>query len=377
MNFLIAPNALKGSLSAIDAAEVIARAIHEILPDAKCRLSPIADGGDGTLDCLVQATGGEYVSSRTHGPLPSMEVTARWGILGDKTTAVIETAEAAGLRLLRPSEYNVMSGTTFGVGELIEQAARHGCSKILVGLGGSATNDGGMGCCRALSAKFFDRNGSELEEGGKNLQLLHRIEFTKERSVIKQATIVGLSDVTNVLCGPAGAAFTFAPQKGATPEEVRRLDDNLRHYASIIERDMHRQVSDVPGSGAAGGLGAGLIAFCDATIESGINFVLDLVGFDERVKQCDCIITAEGKIDAQTLNGKGIDGVARRAKKWNKPVHAFAGRIGGDRIILQSQLGLSSLVEISPEAIEIEEAMKNAGVLLSNKIKERFPTLKL
>jgi glycerate 2-kinase len=372
MNFLVTPNALKGSLSATDAAAVIGKALHEIFPDANCRPCPIGDGGDGTLDCLVHATRGEFFSSRVHGPLASMEVTARWGVLGDKTTALVEMAEAAGLRLLKPSQYDVMSSTTTGVGELIAEALNKGYEKIIVGLGGSATNDGGMGCCRALGAKFLDSNGRELPDGGGNLSRLGRIEYKREEMRDKKIEIVALSDVTNVLCGPEGASFTFAGQKGATAEQVAELDAGLSRYATLIERDLHRKVAEIAGSGAAGGLGAGLVAFCDATIESGIDFVLDLIGFDKFVQECDCIITAEGMIDSQTLRGKGTEGVARRARQFNKPVHAFVGRIGGDTEFLRRQLGLASIHEISPAGTTIEGSMKNAGSFLSQKIREVF-----
>ena len=372
MNFLIAPNALKGSLSAIDAAAVIARALRDVLPDANCRICPIADGGDGTLDCLVQAAGGEIFSSRVHGPVDSMEVNARWGLLGDTTTAVVEMAEAAGLRLLRPSEYDVMRATTAGVGELIAAAAKKGAAKVLVGLGGSATNDGGMGCVRALGVKFFDRDGCEIPEGGGNLSRIERFEFKREEIRDKKIKIIALSDVTNVLCGPEGAAFTFAAQKGATSEQIRELDGGLKHYASIIERDLRRQVSEIPGSGAAGGLGAGLIAFCDATIESGIDFVLDLIGFDKLLAECDCVITAEGMIDSQTLKGKGIEGIARRARKFNKPVQAFVGKIGGDADLLRREIGLQALWEIAPAGVSERDSINNAGRFLSRKTREVY-----
>ncbi len=229
-----------------------------------------------------------------------------------------------------------------------------------------------MGCARVLGTRFLDRKGVELPDGGGSLSRIERIEFERDERRDKMVKIVALSDVTNVLCGPEGAAFTFAAQKGAAAEQIRELDDGLKHYASIIERDIHRRVSEIPGSGAAGGLGAGLIAFSDATIESGIDFMLDLVGFDELVRECDCIITAEGMIDSQTLRGKGIEGLARRARKFNTPVYAFAGKIRGDRSLLRSQLGIYSLDEISPHETPVEESMKNAGIFLCGKIKAVF-----
>jgi len=373
MNFLIAPNALKGSLSAPNAASIISKALQNILPDAHCIVCPISDGGNGTLESLIQATGGKFYSASVCGPLTSITVNARWGILGDGTTAVIEMAEAAGLHLLKPSEYNVANATTFGVGQLIREAMNSGCTKIIIGMGGSATNDGGAGCARALGIKFFDEKNMGLPDGGIHLSRLHRIEIKNEELRIKHVEIIGLSDVTNILCGPEGAAFTFAVQKGATAEQVRMLDEALKHYASIIENDLHQDVSHIPGSGAAGGLGAGLLAFCNAKILSGIDFVLDALRFNDLLRQCDCVITAEGTLDSQTLHGKGIEGLVRRAKKFNKPVHAFAGKILGEKAALQRKLGLATLHQISPDDVPIEEAMRDAEAFLLKGIRDYFP----
>ena len=374
MNFLIAPNALKGSLSAPDAARIISKAVQDISPNARCVLCPISDGGNGTLDCLVQARHGKFYSAFVCGPLMSMTVNARWGVLGDGTTAVIEMAEAAGLHLLKPNEYNVANATTFGVGQLIREAMNSDCTRIVIGMGGSATNDGGAGCARALGVKFFDGKNMELPDGGMPLSRLHRIEIKNEELRMKGIKIIGLSDVTNTLCGPNGAAFTFAAQKGATPEQVRMLDEALKHYTSIIDNELHRDVSCIPGSGAAGGLGAGLLAFCNAKILSGIDFVLDALRFDDLLQQCDCVITAEGTLDSQTLHGKGIEGLVRRAKKFNKPVHAFAGKILGEKATLQGKLGLATLHQISPDDVPIEEAMRDAEAFLLKGIRDYFPT---
>jgi glycerate 2-kinase len=374
MNFLIAPNALKGSLSAADAARIISKAIQDILPDAQPVLCPISDGGNGTLECLVQATHGRFYSASVCGPLASMTVNARWGILGDGTTAVIEMAEAAGLHLLRARQLDAAQATTFGVGQLMREAINSGCRKILVGMGGSATNDGGAGCARALGIKFFDENNIELPDGGIHLSRLRQIEIKNEKLIIKNIEVIGLSDVTNILCGPEGAAFTFAPQKGATTEQVLMLDAALKNYASIIESTLHRDISLIPGSGAAGGLGAGLLAFCNAKIVSGVDFILGTLRFDDLLRQCDCVVTAEGTLDSQTLHGKGIEGIARRAQELGKPVHAFAGNIVGDKTILQQQLGLASLHQISPKGLTIEEAMRNAESLLSKSVKNFFTT---
>jgi glycerate kinase len=382
MNFLIAPNALKGSLSALRAANTISQSLKGIAPDVATLLCPIADGGDGTLECLVQATGGKVFEATVRGPVSSLRVNARWGVLGDGATAVIEMAEAAGLRLLSPPQYDIANATTYGVGELILQALKSGFKKIIVGLGGSATNDGGAGCARALGIRFFDEHNKELPQGGIHLARLHHLEIKNYElgppeadaplAQIKNAEIIGLADVTNVLYGPAGAAHTFAAQKGASNDLVVQLDEGMRHYASIIERETHHKVSTFPGSGAAGGLGAGLMAFCNARIVSGIDFVLDTVRFDSLLQQYDCVITAEGMIDSQTLRGKGIEGVARRARKFNKPVHAFVGRIHGDATALQKKLGLATLHQISPDKMTLEDAMRGAESLLALSIRDFF-----
>lgn len=374
MNFLIAPNALKGSLSALRAANTISQSLKGIAPDVATALCPIADGGDGTLECLVQATGGKFFEATVQGPVSSLRVRARWGVLGDGLTAVIEMAEAAGLRLLSPPQYDIANATTYGVGELILQALKSGLKKIIVGLGGSATNDGGAGCARALGVRFFDEQNKELPDGGIHFARLHHLEIKNYQLGAKNAEIIGLADVTNVLFGPAGAACTFAAQKGATPEQIRQLDKGLKHYASIIARDLHRDVSQIPGSGGAGGLGAGLMAFCDARVVSGIDFVLDTIRFNSLLQQCDCVITAEGMIDSQTLQGKGIEGVARRARKFNKPVHAFVGRIDGAPTALQKKLGLATLHQISPDALPAREAMSSAEMFLSNAVRDFFFT---
>lgn len=372
MNFLIAPNVFKGSLSALRAANTISRSLKGIAPDVAIVLCPIADGGDGTLECLVQAIGGKVFEANVHGPVSSLRVNARWGVLGDGATAVIEMAEAAGLRLLSPPQFDIANATTYGVGELILQALKSGLKKIIVGLGGSATNDGGAGCARALGVRFFDEHNNELPQGGIHLARLHHLQIKNYELGMKNAEIIGLADVTNVLYGPAGAAYTFAAQKGATSEQIRQLDEGLRHYASIIERDLHRDVSQIPGSGAAGGLGAGLMAFCNARIVSGIDFVLDTVRFDSLLQQCDCVITAEGMIDSQTLRGKGIEGVARRARKFNKPVHAFVGRIHGDATALQKKFGLATLHQISPDKMPLEDAMRGVESLLALSFRDFF-----
>ncbi len=396
MKFLIAPNALKGSLTPIEAAECIAAALKKNSHN-DFTLCPIADGGNGTLECLVRATNGKFFSTPVCGPVgrssttpySGKKINARWGTLGngkienDATgdTAVIEMAEAAGLSAyggLKPDEYDVLHATTFGVGELIIAALDAGFRKIIIGMGGSATNDGGAGCARALGARFLaessvgDKNGNELPDGGIHLARLTHIDCRKLDERLKECEITALSDVTNILYGPAGATFTYARQKGAKEDELPILDDALRHYSSILKKDLRKDVASLAGSGAAGGLGAGLAAFCNAKIVSGIDFILDTIRFDELLQHCDAVITAEGTIDEQTLFGKGIAGIAQRAEKFHKPIHAFAGRINGDTEKLKRKLHLASLHQISPDTMPLNEAMKNARTLLENEIKKTF-----
>lgn len=379
MKFLIAPNALKGSLTPMEAAKCIAAALKKS-PHNEFTLCPIADGGNGTVECLVHATQGKFFSTTVTGPLHAKKVSARWGVLGDGKvengnevgTAVIEMAEAAGLHLLKSEEYDVLHATTFGVGELIIAALDAGFRKIIIGLGGSATNDGGAGCARALGAQFLDEVNNELPDGGIHLNKLDHIDCKNLDQRLSKCEIIALSDVTNVLYGPAGASFTFAKQKGATENELHILDDALRHYASVLEKDLKKDVASLSGSGAAGGLGAGLIAFCNARIVSGIDFVLDTIHFDELLQNCDAVLTAEGTIDEQTLFGKGVAGIALRAEKHHKPVHAFVGRINGETEELKRKLHLASLHQISPDTMPVDKAMKNAHTLLASAIKKSF-----
>ena len=305
MKALVAPNALKGSLTSREAASIMGGALPESWQSVLC---PIADGGDGTLDCLIEATRGKFFESIVPGPLPSRKVKARWGVLGDGKTAVIEMAEASGLRLLSPSEHAATETTTAGVGELIRIALDDGYQKFLVGLGGSATNDGGAGCMKTLGARFFDSVGNELDCSGKSLVHLKSIDLTEFDKRLSVCEFIGLADVNNVLHGPAGAAHTFAGQKGASVDEIELLDKGLRTYSEILHQQLKVDVARISGSGAAGGLGGGLIAFCNARIVSGIDFILDLIKFDYSLRDCDLVLTAEGSLDAQTVRGKGIAG---------------------------------------------------------------------
>jgi glycerate 2-kinase len=361
MKVLVAPNALKGSLTAIEAAAIIAHSLPNTWIPILC---PIADGGDGTLDCLVNATRGKFFNAIVTGPLAFQQIGARWGELGNQKAAVIEMAEASGLRLLTAGEYSAANTTTYGVGELISKALDAGFRKIYIGLGGSATNDGGAGCAQAVGVHLLDRNGAKLGPGGIHLRQLRTIDVSPRDKRIDECDFICLADVQNALTGPSGASRMYALQKGASPAEIELLDDGLGHYAEMIFRQLKVDVARIPGGGAAGGLGAGLIAFCNAEIVSGIDHILELVGFDELLRNCDLVLTAEGSIDNLTLQGKAIAGIAQRAREFNKPVHVFAGRVRGDAEDLCRRLSIHSIHEIAASSVSEDEAVTRAEELL-------------
>ena len=332
MKIVIAPDSFKGSLTARQAADAIERGVRRVIPDADIIPIPMADGGEGTVRALVDATGGRLISTHVTGPLGE-PVAATYGILGDGTTAVIEMAEAAGLHLVGTTP-DPLRATTRGVGELILDALGHGAERIIVGLGGSATNDGGAGMAQALGVRLLDADGRNLPGGGAALANLVRIDCTGLDSRIARTPIVLASDVTNPLTGPDGASAVFGPQKGATPAMVEQLDRALNRYAAVVRRDTGRSVDAIPGAGAAGGLGAGFLAFTDATMRSGVDLVTETVGLKERAVGADYCFTGEGRIDGQTQYGKTPMGVARAVREVAPScrVIALAGSIGEDEI---------------------------------------------
>jgi glycerate kinase len=352
---LIAPQAFKGSVDAVRVASAIARGLRRVWPDVECDELPLADGGEGTVRALVHATGGRTRRSRAHDPL-GREIEAEWGLLGDGRTAVVEMAAASGLPLLRPEERDPRITSTRGTGELMLEAAMSGASRVVIGIGGSATNDGGSGMARAIGFRFLDREGSDLPEGGAALARLHRIEGHVDPRLMRVRIEVA-SDVTNPLLGPEGASAVFGPQKGATPEVVAELDAALARYADVIERFVGRDVRNVPGAGAAGGLGAGLIAFADAKLRSGAQIVMTATRFAERAARADLVVTGEGRMDVQSTYGKLTGSVIARAKELGRPVVAIVGGIGGGADALLAA-GLSA-VQVSAEgAASLEDAMR-------------------
>ncbi len=352
---VLAIDSFKGCLSSKEIEQCIAEEIHRILPSCQTVCIPIADGGEGMLDTLIEATQGTFVSTQAHDPLMRIRP-ARYGILGDQRTAIIEMAEINGLTTLSPIERNPMKTSTYGTGELIKDALEKGFRRFIIGIGGSATNDAGMGMMQALGAHLYDKQGNELEQGGKIMEQIAHIDLNHLHPALKEATFIVACDVQNPFCGPQGAAYVFARQKGANEEQIRQLDEGMRHLALLIERDFSYNINKVKGAGAAGGLGGAFATFLQAHLQSGIDLLLDAVDFDRKITNADWIITGEGKADRQTAEGKVPAGVLKRAKKANIPVMLIAGKVE-DKACLK-QMGFARIVKISPDNLPLEEAMR-------------------
>lgn len=362
MKIIIAPDSFKGSLSALEVCKNVEKGIRKVLDYAEIVNVPMADGGEGTVQSLVDATGGQIINLKVKGPLLS-SVDAFYGILGNGTTAVIEMAAASGITLLSKEERNPMKTTTYGTGEVIKHALDMGCRNFIIGIGGSATNDGGAGMLTALGVKLLDKNRDEIGFGGGNLDKLKFIDSSKIDSRIKLCNIVAACDVDNPLCGERGASYIFAAQKGADENMIITLDKNLSHYADMVENHLGISIKDYPGAGAAGGLGGGLLAFLNAKLQPGINIVIETTALEEKLKGADLVITGEGMIDYQTQYGKTPYGVARLAKKYNIPVIAIAGGIGRDAEELYSK-GFDSIFSIVDKPMALEEAIENSDLLV-------------
>ena len=364
MRVVIAPDKFKGSLTALEAAEAMARGLSRVDPCSKIDRVPMADGGEGTVAALVAATGGSYRTVTVTGPLGE-PVAASFGLLGDGRTAALEMASASGLWLVPPALRDPLRATTRGTGQLLLGALEAGARRVIVGIGGSATNDGGAGLGQVLGFRLLDTQGRELGPGGGELDRLARIERTGQAAGLGSATIAVACDVTNPLCGPQGASAVYGPQKGATPEMVERLDRNLAHFADIVARDLNVAVRDIPGSGAAGGLGAGLLAFAGGRLEGGVNLVIEAVNLLERLHSADLCLTGEGALDGQSAFGKTAVGVARLAHSLKCPTLAIAGSIGpGAEAVLEQ--GIDAYFSICPGPVHIDEAIERAFELLEN-----------
>jgi len=359
MNIIVCPDSFKGSLSAVDATEAITQGIRAVLPAAEIVRLPLADGGEGTVEAMVAATGGRYVTREVHDPL-LRPVMARFGVLGDDTTAIIEMAAASGLTLVSPEERNPAVTTTLGTGELIKAALDSGCTRVIVGIGGSATNDGGAGMAQALGARLLDAEGQDLPPGGAALERLATIDVSRLDPRVGKTEFLIASDVSNPLIGPQGASAVYGPQKGADPAMVEALDRALAHYAEVVREQLRVEIAEAPGAGAAGGLGGGLMAFLGATMRMGIALVLEAVGFEQYLEAADLVVTGEGKLDTQTAFGKVLSGVGRLAQKHRVPVVALAGTVEADPADLPG-LGIQAALPIVPGPVPLEQAMAQAG----------------
>lgn len=355
--FVLAPDSFKESMTAKEVCEAMEIGIKRAIPDATCIHVPMADGGEGTVQSLVDATGGTLIEKQVTGPLGTL-VQARYGILGDGKTGVIEMASASGIHHVTKETKNPMITTTFGTGELIRDCIEKGITEIILGIGGSATNDGGTGMARALGYKFLDKAGRELPFGGGFLGALDKIDTSGVIPQIKHVHILVASDVTNPLCGERGASVVFGPQKGATPEMVQTLDQNLRHYGEVVKAQLGIDVIDVPGAGGAGGLGAGLLAFTNSNMRKGIDIVIEYTQLKEKLRGADYCITGEGGIDFQTKFGKAPFGVAQAAKSVDSgmKVIALAGYIGQDIEVLYNE-GFDAIFGIVPGAAELDNLL--------------------
>jgi glycerate 2-kinase len=363
MKVVVAPNAYKGTLTASQAAAAITLGVHEVFPDADVVEVPLADGGDGTVEALVDALQGEYRTVSVEGPLGD-RVTATYGLIDGGHTAVVELASASGLTLISPERRDPRSASTFGFGQLLEAARQSGASTVIAGIGGSATNDGGAGMAQALGCRLVDAEGRELERGGAQLAQLERIDCSGLDPGWRSVRVRVACDVTNPLTGPRGASAVYGPQKGADPPTVGELDAALARLAAVVERDLGKRIADVPGGGAAGGTGAGLIAFLNAELLPGAPLVADAAGLDAQLRGAQVAFTGEGRVDEQTLYGKAPGEVIKRAQAHGVPVVVLAGSTGPGWEAL-AKLGVRVVVAQGPDRDAKEEVLEHASRMLS------------
>lgn len=355
---ILAFDSFKGSAGSLQLAEAAEEGVREVFPDCRTVVFPIADGGEGTVEALRSAMHARTVVCRVTGPLGE-PLDASYAVAG--TTALIELASAAGLTLVPEERRNPLHTTTFGVGQLIADAVSRGCRRIVLGLGGSATNDAATGILAALGYRFLDSDGQELPPVGASLAKIAEIDSRNALPALRDVQFTLACDVANLFCGPDGAAAVYAPQKGASPADVAVLDAGMKHYASVLKKLAGRDIADVPGAGAAGGVAGGLLPFLNASIRSGIDTVLDLLHFDEALDGASLVITGEGRIDAQSSMGKAVGGILARAAKRGVPVVALAGQVADARALLDT--GLAEALCIYPEPIPLSEAMRKDRTL--------------
>lgn len=375
MKILIAPQAFKGSISALDAATAMSEGVRRIAPDAEVVTVPVADGGDGTLETLIEGSEGRIHRIEVTGPLGERRP-AEWGAMGDGVIAVIEMARTSGLALVPDEKRNPLITTTYGLGEAMRQAVEAGYRRFIIGIGGSATNDAGAGMAQALGIRLLDSAGSDLAFGGAALADLHRIDMSGLDSGIAECEFLVACDVNNPLTGPTGASAIYGPQKGATAEMIDELDAALTHFAEVVRRDIGVEISGVPGSGAAGGLGGGLIAFVNGQLRAGVDIVLDTVRLDDYLSGCDLVITGEGSMDHSTIYNKAPVGVAERAKMQGIPVVGISGSLGAGYQDVHEH-GIDALAAITPGPMTLGEASTRASELITDATEQVMRLLKV
>jgi glycerate kinase len=376
MKIVIAPDSFKGSLTAKQAGEAIKAGIQKAVPGSQIIVTPMADGGEGTLQCLLDATNGKLVRTSVKNPL-GREITAAFGILGDGETCVIELAQASGLYLIEENERNPLRTTTYGFGQLIKAGLDYGCRRFLVGIGGSATNDGGAGMLQALGFDLLDKDGNPIGFGGGELGKIARIEMNRADPRLAECAFTIACDVDNPFVGPTGASHVFGPQKGATPEMVRLLDANLHHFADLIEKTTGIRIHHRPGTGAAGGVAGALLAFLNGRLQSGVRIVMETTRLDEKMQNAQLVITGEGQVDYQTAQGKTPCGVARLAKQLGIPTIVLAGSIGPGIDALYEH-GVTAVFSIVNRPMTLDQAMSQTAELLEQTAEQvmRFYTCK-
>ena len=373
MKIVIAPQTFKGSISALDVANAMRDGVSRVVEEAEIVLVPVADGGDGTLETLVDGSGGEIRTVQVTGPLGEAR-NASWGALGDGSTAIIEMARTSGLALVPPTQLNPLITTTYGLGEAITAAFDDGYRRFIIGIGGSATNDAGAGMAQALGVRLLDQNGVSLPSGGSALARLSRIDLTDLDTRARESTFLVACDVNNPLTGPEGASAIYGPQKGATPDMIEELDAALTNFAEVVKRDIGVEINDLAGSGAAGGLGGGFVAFLGASLRAGVDIVLDTVDLDSHLKGADLVLTGEGSLDSQTIYRKAPIGVAERAAARDIPVVAINGSLGEEYEIVH-QHGIHAATAIPSGPMSLEEASERAADLISDCTQETMRML--
>lgn len=355
MNITIAIDSFKGSLSSMEAGQAVAEGIRRVMPSAEIRIRPLADGGEGTTEALTAGLGGELKSLTVTGPL-GRPVTASYGLIRERKMAVLEMASAAGLTLISQEERNPLEATTYGVGEMIRDAIGEGCRHFLVGIGGSATNDGGTGMLSALGFQFLDSEGQPIPLGAKGLENLARISTENARPELSQCSFHIACDVTNPLCGENGCSAVYGPQKGADPEMIRQMDQWMERYGDLAARTFPAADKEAPGAGAAGGLGFAFLTFLNGSLESGVGMVLKEINLKDDIRDADLVITGEGRLDAQTVMGKAPIGVAHLAKEYGKPVIAFSGAVTREAGLC-NQHGIDAFFPIMRSVVSLQEAL--------------------